>query len=115
MGELNDIVPLAKNVIKDLLKDAMTKETVRSDLATKVLISEGHMKSPKVSDGGKTFVLNLKSDDVVGALEGMRTVFGEPVGEFGEEVKELEKPKSVRKGKSEKDRLKKAIAAERVK
>lgn len=115
MGELNDIVPLAKNVIKDILSDTLAKDTVRSDLATKILVSEGQMKSPKVSDGGRTFVLSLKSDDVVGALEGMRTVFGEPVGEFGEEVKEIGKPKSVEKRKSEKDQLKKAIAAERVK
>lgn len=90
MGKLEDLVPLAKTTYRELLDDMDAKENVRADVATKVLESEGYLKTTK-SDGGKTFVLNLKSDDVAGAFRGMRTVFS---GEEGEELI-AEPPKKI--------------------
>jgi len=121
MSDLQDLIPLAKSVIREILEDTMGKDTVRSELATKVLMSEGKMRGPKTDSAGRTFVLNLKTDDVVGALQGMRTVFGDPLDEFGEpierEVRKIARPRRSRKTessiKNENDQLKKIIAAEK--
>ena len=126
MGDLEDLVPLAKSVVRDILGDCQGRDNVRSDLAQKVLVSEGQMRGPKnESQGGKTFILNLKSDDVLGALQGMRTVFGEPddvpkddVPRPKRKVKEIEAepkddvPKEV---DIEKAMYEKVIAAEKAK
>jgi hypothetical protein len=102
MGELADLVPLSKLVLRELLDDMNTRDNVKADVAKRVLESEGHMRGPK-TDTGKMFVLNMKSDDVVGALKGMQTVFGEIEDEVKEPVKEIRRVNQVEgKAKSEK-------------
>ena len=122
MGELERMVPLAEQVFLQIMKDTDAKPEVRAQVASRVLESEGKLKGQKVG-GGKTFVLNLKAEDVKGALDGMRTVFGEARSVKGgaAKVRRLKAPRA--KAKEEQkggggepkaiEALRRAIEAER--
>jgi hypothetical protein len=113
MGKLEGLASLAMVTYREILDNPDERPNVRADVATKVLESEGWLRSAR-AEGGKTFVLNLKTDDVVGALQGMRTVFsGDDSPIEVEEVKKIEHKPEREKKREAGDLLKKVIEAEK--